>query len=107
MGVNPQQLATMQSQLASMGMGGIMGGMGAMGAMGGMGGSMYTSYSPEQMPHVFLKLSPNQGRQEISPSTAQIGQSKYKGSMGAGAWRSEASRPKASASQPWAPARPE
>ena len=56
----------------------------AMGAMGGMGGSMYTSYSPEQMPHVFLKLSPNQGRQEISPSTAQIGQSKYKGSMGAG-----------------------
>ena len=84
MGVNPQQLATMQSQLASMGMGGMMGGMGAMGAMGGMGGSMYTSYSPEQMPHVFLKLSPNQGRQEISPSTAQIGQSKYKGSMGAG-----------------------
>jgi hypothetical protein len=81
MGIDPQQLAAMQSQLASMGMGGM---MGAMGAMGGMGGSMYTSYSPEQMPHVFLKLGPNQGRQEISPSTAQIGQSKYKGSMGAG-----------------------
>ena len=81
MGVNPQQMAAVQSQLASMGMGGMMGGMGA---MGGMGGGMYTSYSPEQMPHVFLKLGPNQGRQEISPSTAEIGQSKYKGSMGAG-----------------------
>jgi hypothetical protein len=81
MGVNAQQMAAMQSQLASMGMGGMMGGMGA---LGGLGGGTYTSYPPEQMPHVFLKLGPNQGRQEVSPSTAQIGQSKYKGSMGAG-----------------------
>jgi hypothetical protein len=80
-GVNAQQMAVMQSQLASMGMGGMMGGMGA---LGGLGGGTYTSYPPEQMPHVFLKLGPNQGRQEVSPSTAQIGQSKYKGSMGAG-----------------------
>jgi hypothetical protein len=78
MGMN---LAAMQAQLASMGMGGMMGGMG-MGGMGGMGFAM--SYPPEQMPHVFLKLAPNQGKQEIAASMAQIGQSKYKDGMGAG-----------------------
>lgn len=81
MGINPQQMAMVQSQLASMGMGGMMGGMG----MGGMGGGSFaTNYSPEQLPHVFLKLGHNEGRQEISASTAQIGQTNYKGSMGAG-----------------------
>ena len=80
MGMNPQ-LAAMQAQLASMGMGGMMGGMG-MGGMGGMGFAM--NYPPEQMPHVFLKLAPNQGKQEIAASMAQIGQSKYKDGMGAG-----------------------
>ncbi|MBZ5718914.1 MAG: hypothetical protein LAO03_00890 [Acidobacteriia bacterium] len=73
MGMNPQQLAAMQSQLASMGMGGMMGGM-----------FSTTSYSPEQMPHVFLMNGPNQGKQEISPSTAQIGQTKYKGGVSSG-----------------------
>ena len=82
MGVNPQQLAAVQAQLASMGMGGMMGGMGAMG-MGGMGG-FSMNYSPEQMPHVFLKLAANQPKQEITPSMAQIGQSKFNGGMGAG-----------------------
>lgn len=80
MGINPQQLAMMQSQLASMGMGGMMGSMG----MGGMGGMSVTNYPPEQMPHVFLKLGHNKGKEEISPSTAQIGQTKYNGNMGAG-----------------------
>ena len=81
MGMN---LAAMQAQLASMGMGGMMGGMGigGMGGMGGMGFSM--NYPPEQMPHVFLKLAPNQGKLEIAASMAQIGQSKYKDGMGAG-----------------------
>ena len=82
MGMNPQ-LAAMQAQLASMGMGGMMGGMGMGGmGMGGMGFAM--NYPPEQMPHVFLKLAPNQGKQEIAASMAQIGQSKYKDGMGAG-----------------------
>jgi len=79
MGINPQQLAAVQSQMAAMGMGGMMRGMGA----GGMGG-FSMNYSPEQMPHVFLKQPPNQGKQEITPSMAQIGESKFKGSMGAG-----------------------
>ncbi|HMK23091.1 MAG TPA: hypothetical protein VK466_12220, partial [Terriglobales bacterium] len=82
MSVSPQQMAMVQSQLAAMGMGGMMGGMGGMG-MGGMG-SFATNYSPEQMPHVFLKLGPNKGKDEITPSMAQIGQSKYNGGMGAG-----------------------
>jgi hypothetical protein len=77
--VNPQQLAQLQAQMASMGMGGMMGSMG----MGGMGGGFGASYSPEQMPHVFLKLHP-EGQEEFSPSTAQIGQTKYNGNMGAG-----------------------
>jgi hypothetical protein len=82
MGMNPQQLAAVQAQMASMGMGGMMPGLGGMGA-GGMG-SFSMNYSPEQMPHVFRKLPLSQGKQEISPSMAQIGQSKFKGGMGAG-----------------------
>lgn len=81
MGVNPQQMAMLQARMASMGMGGMMGGMGM--GMGGMGGGMYMNVPPEQMPHVFLKLRP-EGKQEFSPSTAQIGQTNFKGSMGAG-----------------------
>ncbi len=79
MGMNPQQMAAIQAQLASMGMGGMMRGMGA----GGMG-TFSMNYPAEQMPHVFLKLGPNQGKQEFTPSMAQIGESKFKGSMGAG-----------------------
>jgi hypothetical protein len=77
-GMNPQQLAMLQSQLGSMGMGGMMNGM--------MGGGMFnpTSYSPEQMPHVFLMEGPNKGKQEITPSTAQIGQTKFKGGVSPG-----------------------
>ncbi len=78
MGVNPQQMAMLQARMASMGMGGMMGGMG----MGGMNG-FSTSYSPEQMPHVFLKARP-EGKQEIAASTAQIGQTNFNGGMGAG-----------------------
>jgi hypothetical protein len=80
MGVNPQ-LAAVQAQLASMGMGGLMGNMG-MGGMGGMGNMGAMNYSPEQLPHVFLRL--HHGMQEITANMAQIGQSKFKGSMGAG-----------------------
>lgn len=82
MGMNPP-LAALQAQLASMGMGGLMGNMG-MGGMGGMGNMGAMNYTPEQLPHVYLKLGPNHGKQEITPSMAQIGQSKFKGSMGAG-----------------------
>ena len=64
MGFNPQQLAGLQAQMAAMGLGG-MGGMFSM-----------SSYPPEQMPHVF-RMAP--AKQEISPSTAQIAQSKFKG----------------------------
>jgi len=78
-GINTQQMAAVQAQLASMGMGGLMSGMGA----GGMG-MFNMNYSPEQMPHVFMKLEPNKGKQEITPSMAQIGESKFKGGMGAG-----------------------
>jgi hypothetical protein len=81
MAINPQQLAMMQSQMASMGMGGMMGSMG-MGSM--FGGMSMGNYSPEQMPHVLLKLPGTQGKQEISASTAQIGQTNFKGGMGAG-----------------------
>jgi len=77
MGVNPQQMAMLQAQMASMGMGGM-----GMGGMGGMGGYAM-NYSPEQMPHVFLKLRP-EGKQEFAPSTAQIGQTSFNGGMGAG-----------------------
>jgi len=78
-GINTQQMAAVQAQLASMGMGGLMSGMVA----GGMG-MFNMNYSPEQMPHVFMKLEPNKGKQEITPSMAQIGESKFKGGMGAG-----------------------
>ena len=80
MGGNPQQMAMLQARMASMGMGGMMGGMGmGMGGMSGFG----ASYSPEQMPHVFLKMRP-EGKQEIAASTAQIGQTSFNGGMGAG-----------------------
>jgi hypothetical protein len=77
-GMDPQQLAMLQSQLASMGIGGMMNGM--------TGGGMFnpTSYSAEQMPHVFLMEGPNKGKQEITPSTAQIGQTKFKGGVSPG-----------------------
>ncbi len=74
-GMNSQQMAAMQAQLGSMGMGGMLGGMFSM-----------SSYTPEQMPHVFLMPGMNgatnpgvsKEKQEVSPSTAQIAQSKYK-----------------------------
>ncbi len=81
MGISPQQMAMVQSQLAAMGMGGLMGGMGM--GMGGMG-SFAMNYPPEQMPRVFRKLGPNKGKEEITASMAQIGQSKFNGGMGPG-----------------------
>lgn len=75
-GMNPQQMAALRAQMAQ---------MGAMGGAGGMFGSMFApNASPAQMPHVFLALEEHQGKQEITPSQAQIGQSRYKGGMGAG-----------------------
>jgi hypothetical protein len=72
MGMNPQQMAAMQSQLSAMGMGGML-------------GSMFGSgYSAEQMPHVYLMLEANKGKQEISPSNAQIGQTRFKGGVSPG-----------------------
>ena len=72
MGLNPQQMAAMQSQMSAMG-------------MGGMFGSMFSmNYSAAQMPHVYLMLEPNKGKQEISPSSAQIGQTKFKGGVSPG-----------------------
>jgi hypothetical protein len=44
-----------------------------------MGGMSAMSYSPEQMPQVFRKLGTNQGKEETAPSTAEIGQAKFKG----------------------------
>lgn len=82
-GINPAQLAALQARMASMGMGGMMGNMGNMGMMGNMGG-FSMNYPPEQMPHVFLRMGSTRDNQEISPSMAQIGQSNYKGGMGAG-----------------------
>jgi len=71
MGVNPQQFAGMQSQLASMGFGGMLSGL--------MGGGMFSmNYSPAQMPHVFLMTEAPKGKQEVSASIAQIAQSKLK-----------------------------
>jgi hypothetical protein len=71
MGVNPQQFAGMQSQMASMGLGGILSGL--------MGGGMFSmNYSAAQMPHVFLMTEVPKGKQEVSPSIAQIAQSKFK-----------------------------
>jgi hypothetical protein len=65
--MSPQQAAQMQSMqpmLAAMGLGNIM----------GMG---MPSADPAHMPHVFLMGPP--AKQEISPSTAQIAQTKFKG----------------------------
>jgi hypothetical protein len=81
MGISPQQMAAMQAQMSAMGGPMAMG----MGGTGGMFGGMFnTNYSPEQMPHVFLMLQASKGKQEIASSQAQIGQSRYKGGMGAG-----------------------
>lgn len=66
MGINPRQLAGMQ--MAAMGMGGMLGGMFSM-----------SSYSAEQMPHVFLLAETHsRAKQEVSPSTALIAQTKFK-----------------------------
>jgi hypothetical protein len=80
-GINPAQLAALQARMASMGMSGM--GIGNMGMMGGMGG-FAMNYTPEQMPHVFLRMGSTRDNQEIAPSMAQIGQTNYKGNMGAG-----------------------
>lgn len=72
MGVNPQQMAAMMSQLSMLGMGGMFPGMSLM------------NYSPEQMPHVFLMLGANKGKEEIVFSPAQIGQSKFKSGVSKG-----------------------
>lgn len=67
--MDPQQMAAMQSQFGSMGP--------AMGMMGMP--SMSMSYSTAQMPHVYLKGEVNKGKVEVSPSMAQIAQSKFNG----------------------------
>lgn len=67
MGMNPQQLAMIQSQMGMMGMGEMFGGMPSMG-----------SYSAEQMPHVFLTLDDEKrSKQEFSASMAQMAQTKF------------------------------
>ena len=67
MGINPQQLAMMQSQMGMMGMGSMFGSMPSMG-----------SYSPEQMPHVFLMVdNEKRTKQEVPPSTALMAQTKF------------------------------
>src|SRR5580693_2040635 len=66
MGMNPQQLAGMQSQMAALSsLGGMLSGMFSMPSM--------PSYTAEQMPHVFLLPEFHSGKQqEVSPSMAQI-----------------------------------
>jgi hypothetical protein len=73
MGMNPQQLAGMQSQMAALSsFGGMLSGMFSM-------PSSMPSYTAEQMPHVFLMPEVHNGKQqEISPSMAQIAQTKFK-----------------------------
>lgn len=73
MGMNPQMMASLQSQLSAMGMGGLLG-----------GNFSAPAYSAAQMPHVFLMGLPNQGKNEISPSTAQVGQTRMKGGVSPG-----------------------
>jgi hypothetical protein len=73
MRMNPQQMAMMQSQMASMGP--------MLSSM--MGGMSLTSYSAEQMPHVFLMAKAENKKQEVSPSVTQIAQSKFKGGVDA------------------------
>jgi hypothetical protein len=83
--VNPQQMAALQSQLGSMG--------GIMGMMNGM--MSMTSYAPEQMPHVYLRGEINKPMMEVSPSTAQMAQTKFNGggpSAGASMLRSIATQ---------------
>jgi hypothetical protein len=83
--VNPQQMAAMQSQLGSIG--------GIMGMMNGM--MSMNSYAPEQMPHVFLRGEINKPMMEVSPSTAQMAQTKFNGggpSVGASMLRSIATQ---------------
>jgi hypothetical protein len=72
MGMNPQQLAGMQSQMAAaISLGGMLSGMFSMPSM--------PSYTPEQMPHVFLLPEFHSGKQEeVSASMAQIAQTKFK-----------------------------
>lgn len=72
------QMAALQSQMTAMGMGGIFANL--------LGGSSSMSYSPEQMPHVFLMNSQIHGeKHEVTPSIAQMAQTKYKsGAPGAG-----------------------
>jgi hypothetical protein len=72
MGMNPQQLAGMQSQMAALSsLGGMLSGMFSMPSM--------PSYTAEQMPHVFLMPEFHTGKQEeVSPSMAQIAQTKFK-----------------------------
>jgi hypothetical protein len=71
MGMNPQQLAGMQPQMAAIGLGRMLSGMFSMPST--------PSYTPEQMPHVFLLPEVHNGKQEeVSPSMAQIAQTKFK-----------------------------
>jgi hypothetical protein len=64
---NPQQLAMIQSQMSMMGMGGMFGGAPSL-----------ESYSPEQMPHVFLMVdNEKRTKQEVPPSTALMAQTKF------------------------------
>ena len=68
---NQQQMDAMQSQMAAMGMGGLFGNL--------FGGFFSMNYTPEQMPHVFLLDNQiHREKHEVSPSTAQITQTKFK-----------------------------
>jgi hypothetical protein len=70
MSVNPQRMAALQSQMGSMGMGGMLGAM--------FGGMASMNYTPEQLPHVSLLDGLVQRvKHEVSPSTAQIAQTKF------------------------------
>jgi hypothetical protein len=69
-GMNPQQMAVLQSQLEAMGMGGVFGGM--------LGGTpSMSSYTPEQLPHVFLKAEVHKEKEEVPPSMALMAQTKF------------------------------
>jgi hypothetical protein len=71
MGMNPQQLAGLQPQMAAINLGGILSGMFSMPST--------PSYTAEQMPHVILMPEFHTGKQEeVSPSMAQIAQTKFK-----------------------------
>jgi len=67
MGMNPQQLAILRSQMGMMDMGEMFGGMPSMG-----------SYSAEQLPHVFLTLDDEKrSKQEFPASMALMAQTKF------------------------------